>query len=111
MRILVVCGAGASSTFVVQRLQRAARQAGREHVATAIALANLSARLPDADLLLIGPHLGGEIDRITAEAADARVAVAVLPDDVFADRDGTRTLELAESAASLARPHRSEGTR
>lgn len=111
MRILVVCGAGASSTFVAQRLQRAAREAGREHVVAAIALAHVAAHLADADLLLIGPHLSSEIDRITTEASQARVEVIALPNDVFADRDGTRTLDLAEGAASLARPHRSEGTR
>ena len=48
----------------------------------------------DHDLILIGPHLS---DRRDAISDSTRAAVAVLPDDVFADRDGSRTLALARS--------------
>lgn len=97
MRILVVCGAGASSTFVAQRLRRAATAAGLEWEATAGM--ESSAAGSDHDLVLVGPHLS---DRLDAIRAGAHARVAVLPADVFADLDGSRTLELARSILAAA---------
>lgn len=93
MRILVVCGAGASSTFVAQRLRRAASAAGRDWQTTAGTESTISTA--SADLVLIGPHLADRLDAIRTAAS---APVAVLPEDVFGDRDGTRTLTLADAA-------------
>lgn len=93
MRILVVCGAGASSTFVAQRLRRAASDAGLDWEASAGTEDTVSTAF--ADLVLVGPHLSDHLDAIHAAA---RGRVAVLPADVFADHDGTRTLAIARTA-------------
>ena len=92
MRILVVCGAGASSTFVAQRLRRAASDAGLDWDAAAGTEQTLAGS--DHDLILVGPHLA---DRLDAIRSAVLAPVAALPDDVFADRDGTRTLAFARS--------------
>lgn len=92
MRILVVCGAGASSTFVAQRLRRAAADAGLEWDASAGMENSVSAG--GHDLVLVGPHLADRVDAIR-DAAGA--PVALLPEDVFSDRDGARTLAFARS--------------
>lgn len=92
MRILVVCGAGASSTFVAQRLRSAAAAQGLDWDAAAGTEGSVDDASPD--LVLVGPHLR---DRLTAIRERVTVPVAVLPDDVFADRDGSRTLLLARS--------------
>ncbi|WP_307357680.1 PTS sugar transporter subunit IIB [Microbacterium murale] len=99
MRILVVCGAGASSTFVAQRLRRAASAAGLDWDTAA----GTEQTIPTAfaDLVLVGPHLA---DRLDAIRAAARGPVAVLPDDVFSDRDGTRTLDVALKTLSDSPP-------
>ncbi len=104
MMILVVCGAGASSTFVAQRLRRAATAAGREWQTAAGTEATISSAF--ADLVLIGPHLKDRVDAIRA-ATSARVAV--LPEDVFGDRDGTRTLAIAEATLTDS-PSTAKGT-
>ncbi|WP_406245943.1 PTS sugar transporter subunit IIB [Microbacterium sp. M] len=92
-RILVVCGAGASSTFVAQRLQRAATDA---HLAwDAFAGTESTTASRDADLILVGPHLA---DRLGAIRAASPCPVLPLPEDIFTDRDGTRTLALVRSA-------------
>lgn len=103
MRILVVCGAGASSTFVAQRLRRAAEAAGLDHEAVAVSRSALAARIGDAELVLIGPHLTDEVDDIRADAAGFDIPVIVLPEDVFTDRDGQRTLRLITDAAASTR--------
>ncbi|MEV8251977.1 hypothetical protein AB0O87_13765 [Microbacterium sp. NPDC076768] len=92
MRILVVCGAGASSTFVAQRLRNAAAAAGLDWDATAGTEAAVAHS--GGDLVLVGPHLS---DRLEAIRSGADAPVALLPDDVFADRDGSRTLDFARS--------------
>lgn len=93
MRILVICGAGASSTFVAQRLRRAAEASGLDWqtaAGTAQAVTGDS-----ADLILVGPHLKERAD----DLRDALpMPIIVLPDDVFDDRDGRRTLALVRSA-------------
>ncbi|WP_125132651.1 PTS sugar transporter [Microbacterium sp. 10M-3C3] len=98
MRILVVCGAGASSTFVAQRVRRAAHERGLPYAAVAGTLSSLEVDLDSADLLLIGPHLAGQRERIARIAASHGVAVTVLPEDVFSDLSGERTLALVTSA-------------
>lgn len=97
MRILVVCGAGASSTFVAQRLRSAAAAAGLDWDAAAGMESSVTGS--DHDLVLVGPHLS---DRLAAIRDSANAPVAVLPDDIFADRDGARTLDLARSILAAA---------
>lgn len=104
MKILVVCGAGASSTFVAQRLRQAATAAGLDWE-TSAGTENTVATA-EADLVLIGPHLSDKLDAINAATHSP---VAVLPADVFADRDGTRTLTIAQTAISDS-PSTAKGT-
>jgi cellobiose PTS system EIIB component len=100
MRILVVCGAGASSTFVAQRLRGAAQTAGIVLDATATSRTALPGRWDEADTLLIGPHLP-DLDELQREARRHGVVPIVLPDDVFTDLDGSRILRLIAPAPTL----------
>lgn len=104
MRILVVCGAGASSTFVALRLRKAAAHAGLPVTALAGAAPSLAIDLDSADVVLVGPHLEESLARIRALAAPRGVAVAMLPDDIFSDLDGTRALAVAQAAADHQDP-------
>ncbi|MBT2486780.1 MULTISPECIES: PTS sugar transporter subunit IIB [unclassified Microbacterium] len=92
MKILVVCGAGASSTFVALRLRRAASAAGLDWETAAGT--ESAVRENVSDVILLGPHLA---DRLDSVRGDISVPVVVLPDDVFGDREGTRTLALVRS--------------
>jgi PTS system cellobiose-specific IIB component len=99
MRILVVCGAGASSTFVAQRVRHAAHDQGLEYSAFAGTELSLPIDLDAADVVLVGPHLVHALERIERDAAARGTTVVLLPPDIFGDRDGTRTLELVRAAA------------
>lgn len=98
MKILVVCGAGASSTFVAQRVRHAAHARGRDISAVAGTEQSLPIDLDDADIVLVGPHLHTSLDRIERAAADRGARVILLPPDAFGDLDGTRTLDLVDAA-------------
>ena len=98
MKILVVCGAGASSTFVAKRINRAARARNLAYVATATNQASLADRVGSSDLVLLGPHLAPHLEEIRALAAPHGVTVVLLDPDVFADFDGTKALAQVEAA-------------
>ncbi|QKJ20055.1 PTS sugar transporter subunit IIB [Microbacterium hominis] len=98
MRILVVCGAGASSTFVAQRVRHAAHDQGLAYTAFAGTELSLPIDLDAADVVLVGPHLQHALERIEREAAPRGTTVVLLPSDIFMDLDGTRTLALVRDA-------------
>lgn len=89
MKIIVVCGAGASSTFVASRLERAAKAEGIALEALPAALPDLPLLVDGADAVLIGSHLGAAARRAVGDAPSF-----VLPHDIASDRDGTRALSL-----------------
>jgi len=92
MKILVVCAAGASSTFVALRLRRAAEAAGLDWSVTAATQDGTASA--SHDLVLLGPHLADRLDEIRGTTA---APVSVLPPDIFDDRDGVRTLGIVRS--------------
>jgi cellobiose PTS system EIIB component len=98
MKILVVCGAGASSTFVAQRINSAARTRKLAYIATATDEASLAERVGSTELILLGPHLAPHLEEITGLAAPYGVTVILLDADVFADFDGLRTMARIEAA-------------
>lgn len=98
MRILVVCAAGASSTFVAQRVRHAAHDRGLSYSAFAGTERSLPIDLDAADVVLVGPHLSHALERIEREAAPRGTTVVLLPHDIFQDLDGTRTLALVRDA-------------
>lgn len=103
MEILVVCGAGASSTFVALRLRRSAAERGVDLSARAVSLELLDSALPGADLVLVGPHLAASIEdvRASALAVDERILVALLPESAVTSRDGDLALQTALDAAGV----------
>jgi len=103
MRILVVCGAGASSTFVAQRVRHAAQAAGRELSAVAGTEQSLPIDIAAADVVLVGPHLQDSLDRIRREAETRRARVVLLPPDIYSDLHGTRTLALVDEVLATGR--------
>lgn len=103
MEILVVCGAGASSTFVALRVRRSAAERGITLSARAVSLELLDSALPGADLVLVGPHLAARLEdvRAAARAVDDGIVVALLPEPAVTSRDGDLALQTALDAAGV----------
>jgi PTS system cellobiose-specific IIB component len=81
--ILVVCGAGASSTFLAGRIRSLATERGLDLTARAASNLDLTARLEDATVLLVGPHLEASFPELQAEAAAQSVPAGLLPATAF----------------------------
>jgi len=98
MRIHIVCGAGASSTFVALRLRKSAGVRGLSVQVTVGSESDLAAVLPVIDVLLVAPHLESLFTRIQTQAEAAGVRSRLMPPTVFAARDGEEALDLAVHA-------------
>lgn len=91
MWIHVVCGAGASSMFIAQRLKRAGG-AELSIRTSAGSLSGTGVLDSDPDVILLGAHLAAHRDELASRFE--RTPVIVLPEDAGQDFDGQRTLAL-----------------
>ncbi len=82
-RVLIVCGAGASSTFLALRVRGVARTRGLDLVVEAGTLADLDERLAATRILLVGPHLSAQFDDLNERVRARGVDAALLPDTAF----------------------------
>ncbi|TQL52776.1 PTS sugar transporter subunit IIB [Subtercola boreus] len=96
--ILVVCGAGASSTFLAHRMRQAAKARGFETTVKAVSQAAIDSRMPGVDVLLVGPHLAAELSVLTGIAAGYNAPAALLPDTVFGAGGEDVALDIALEA-------------
>jgi cellobiose PTS system EIIB component len=103
MKILVVCGAGASSTFVAQRVRQAAQQRSRDLIVVAGTPGMVASEVDAGDVVLVGPHLGLALSDVQHDAATRGAYAVLLPEDIFGDKDGFRALALADDAATTER--------
>jgi len=94
MRIVVVCGAGASSTFVAVKLRNAARTRGTI-VEVEPGSASQLESLAGVDVVLVGAHLEYAVPALRERAAATGTAVALLPAVSPAALDGDSALDLA----------------
>jgi PTS system cellobiose-specific IIB component len=109
-RILVICGAGASSTFLVHWMRKVAGTRGLDLAFQAGSQNDLSSRLGDIDVVLVGNHLAGSFPDLLSEATAANVRAVLMPAVGF-DADGAGTvldlvadLAAAPAAASESEP-------
>ena len=101
MRVLIVCGAGASSTFVAHRLRRAATARDLELTAIVSSASAAPDLIPTVDIVLAGAHLGDAVVDLGVTAAAASVPIVVI-DDV-ARQDGDELLDTTLAAAAAHR--------
>jgi PTS system cellobiose-specific IIB component len=99
LRVLVICGAGASSTFVSLWMRAAAAARGHRVIVTASSTSALADDAVGADVVLVGPHLADQYDAIATDLARSRVVAALLPESVIRGRSGDEALDIALAAA------------
>lgn len=99
MRVLIVCGAGASSTFLAQRLRRAASARGVALTPVPTSAAAAPGLVPACDVVIAGAHLGAEIAALGAAAAASDVPFVVIAD--AAREDGETLLDTTLAAFAV----------
>lgn len=102
-KVLVVCGAGASSTFLVHWMRREAESRGLRLEIDAGSQNDLAGRLPELAAVLVGSHLAANFSQLRTESAAAGVPAALLPTLAFDAAGASIALDLLEEllAASV----------
>jgi PTS system cellobiose-specific IIB component len=78
-RVLVLCGAGASSSFLVHWMRKVAATRGLDIAFVAGSQSDLGRRLPELDAVLVGTHLSEAFPQLEVDAAAAGVPALLLP--------------------------------
>jgi len=77
--VLVLCGAGASSTFLAHALRRQATVRGLPHTFTPASVAALSMPLTSVDVVLVSSHVSDFFDQAETAAAVIGARAVQLP--------------------------------
>jgi len=105
--ILIVCGAGASSTFLATRMRAIAASRGDSVTVQAASDDELDVRLPSIDVLLVGSHLSTSFDTLRDRAAGFGVPAGLLASTTFGPGGAEAAYELFSSLTTTQKdiPH------
>lgn len=95
MKILLICGVGASSGFIAQAMRKAAKKRKLEVTIAARSESELLDNIKDADCLLVGPHLAYQEQLIKDSAAPYGVPYAFIDEEIYGSIDGEGALDQA----------------
>lgn len=93
MNILLVCGGGASSSFLAQNMIRYAKSQGMDITIDAIGETEIEDYIDDRDLILIGPHLKYLEDELSEVINQYQVPYCFISEEYYAKLDGEHTLK------------------
>jgi len=94
-RILVVCGAGASSTFLAHRMRALAAERGVPVSVEAAAESDLALLSSGVDVVLVGHHLRDRFDQLSRTIASGGATAVLLPPAVFTPAGAASVLDAA----------------
>lgn len=99
--VLIVCGAGASSTFLASRLRSIAKSRGIELSVQAASTSDIRPFLHTSTVLLVGPHLATSFAALEAEASEFGVPSALLPATAFGPSGAEQAIDLVGTLVTL----------
>lgn len=96
MKILLMCGAGASSGFMAQAMRKAAKAQNMEDIEIiARSDAEMMNNLKGTDLIMFGPHLEYKKDALENDLKPYNIPFAFIDKDAYGSIDGEATLKQA----------------
>ena len=93
MKVLLVCGSGASSGFMAANIRKAAKERGVGLEITARGESEIENYIEDIDALMIGPHLAYLMDEIDEMFGDTNVKMILMKPEYYATLDGEKALD------------------
>jgi len=97
LRVLLVCGSGASSGFMAANLRKAAAAAGLDVKVTARGESEIENYVDSIDVLMVGPHLSYVLDEVDDYIGDYPVTVILMKPEYYASLDGEKALAHLQS--------------
>ena len=93
-KILVICGAGASSSFLVHQLRLRSAARGLDLDFSAGAIESLPAEIQTADAVLVASHLAAAFPIVSATASALAIRAILLPAVAFDAAGADTALDL-----------------
>jgi len=98
LKILLCCGAGMSSGFLASNARKIVKKKKLAVSIEARSHTEVNEYLSSISVLMLGPHYAVELGHYQALAAPYGVPVVVIPQDIYAQLDGERLLDIANKA-------------
>ncbi len=93
LRILLVCGSGASSGFMAANIRKAASARGIEAKVVARGEAEIENYVDEIDVLMVGPHLAYILDEVNEYIGDHPVKVILMKPEYYSTLDGNKAVD------------------
>lgn len=93
IRVLLVCGSGASSGFMATNMRRAAGSKGIEADIKARSESEIENYVEDIDVLMVGPHLAYILDEVEEYIGDNKVKVMLMKPEYYSTLDGEKAID------------------
>lgn len=93
IKILLACGAGASSGFIAQSMRKAAKKRNLESQIKAVSDMEIKNFVFDYDLLLIGPHIAYRLTEFSKLIEGTSIKLDVIDKHKYALLDGEGVLD------------------
>lgn len=92
--IILFCGAGMSTSLLVNKMRETAAAQGKDYSIAAYALTEAPKVAPTADVILIGPQVRYQLEKMRAQYPDKKISD--IPMRTYGLMDGKGTLDIAE---------------
>lgn len=101
MNILLACGAGASTSLLVNKMKTAMKSQGKEYSIEAVPKSEIKQKLESEriSVILIGPQIAFAFDTIKDLASNYEVPVQIIKPQDYGMCDGEKVLKYAEEIA------------
>jgi len=93
IRILLVCGSGASSGFMAANMRKASIARGLDVSIVARGESEIENYIDDIDVLMVGPHLSYLLDEAQTFAEGKKVKVILMEGSYYSTLDGVKAVE------------------
>lgn len=101
LRILLVCGSGASSGFMGASIRKAATANGLKITVNARSESEIENYIDEIDCLMIGPHMAYLMDEAKDIIGSADIKIALMKPEYYASLDGEKALNHILSLFSM----------
>lgn len=93
MKVLLVCGSGASSGFMATNMRKYAEKQNLDMEIIARSESEIENYIDEIDVLMVGPHLAYLLDEVEEFLHDNPVQVILMKADYYATLDGKKAIE------------------
>lgn len=97
MKILLVCGNGASSGYLAMQTKKAAKKRKLNVFVQAFPISNVASSIESFDYVLVGPHHAFDMDFIESLCKEHNKKCALISKKVYSELDGSAILDMCEN--------------